>query len=151
MDPISVALLAALAGGAGGEIGRQAWAGLSALVRRPFRRGQDESPDVPAVSSGETELAELEEAPADPARAQALSTALAVRATLDTDFHSGLQRWHEQAKLVRTGDGEVHNTISGGTFHGPALQGRDFSNVSFTTPHLPPPAAPGSGTPPTQG
>jgi hypothetical protein len=33
LEPISMGLLAALAGGAGGELGRQAWAGLSALVR----------------------------------------------------------------------------------------------------------------------
>ncbi|MET7296410.1 hypothetical protein ABZS79_30600 [Streptomyces griseoloalbus] len=140
MDPISVGLLAALAGGVGGEVGRQAWAGLSALVRRPFRNGQ-ETEDASAVSSGEVELAELERAPADPTRAQALSTALAVRAALESDFRAGLERWHEQAKLVRTGDGEVHNTISGGTFHGPTLQGRDFSGASFTTP---PPTAPGA-------
>lgn len=133
-------LLAALAGGAGGEVGRQAWAGLSALVRRPFQRGQ-ETAGRSAVSSGEAELARLEHAPADPARAQALSTALAVRAAADVDFQAGLQRWHEQAKLVRTGDGEVHNVISGGTFHGPAVQGRDFSGVSFTAP---PPITPGS-------
>ncbi|WP_405775746.1 hypothetical protein [Streptomyces sp. NBC_01538] len=150
MDPISVALLAALAGGAGGEVGRQAWAGLSALVRRPFQRGQGESPDAPAVSSGEAEVARLEEDPTDPARAQALSTALAVRAALNADFSAGLQRWHEQAKLVRTGDGAVHNQISGGTFSGPVVQGRDFSGLSFTTPP-PPPATPGGGTPPTQG
>lgn len=56
MDPISVALLGALAGGAGGELGGQAWTGLTALVRRPFTRGQDESAQAPAVSSGETEL-----------------------------------------------------------------------------------------------
>ncbi|NYI03862.1 hypothetical protein [Allostreptomyces psammosilenae] len=149
MDPVSVGLLAALAGGAGGEIGRQAWAGLSALVRRPLRGGQDaeDVDDVAAVSSGEVELAELERAPADSARAQALSTALAVRAAVDADFHAGLERWRELARLVRTGDGEARNTISGGTFHGPVLQGRDFSGTSFTTP--PPPPA-GSDTPSTQ-
>ncbi|AKH85608.1 hypothetical protein AA958_28965 [Streptomyces sp. CNQ-509] len=147
MDPVSVALLAALAGGAGSEAGRQAWTGLSALVRRPFRCGQGDSPEAPAISSGEAELTRLAEAPTDPARAQALSTALAVRAVLDADFSAGLQRWHEQARLVRTGDGEVHNTISGGTFSGPVLQGRDFSGVSSTP--LPPPAtAPGVSTPP---
>ncbi len=151
MDPVSVGLLVALAGGAGGEIGRQAWAGLSALVRHPIRGGRD-TEDVPAVGSGEVELAELERAPADPARAQALSTALAVRAEMDADFRTGLERWHEQARLVRTGDGEVHNTISGGTFNGPTMQGRDFSGLSFTTPPPPPPpAGPGPGQPSTQG
>ncbi|MGW2056265.1 hypothetical protein ACWCOZ_20520 [Streptomyces sp. NPDC001840] len=148
MDPISVGLLAALAGGTGGEVGRQAWAGLSALVRRPFRRGEDGTED-PAVSSGEVELAALGQAPADPACAVALSTALAVRAAVDSDFHAGLQQWHERAKLVRTGDGEVTNTISGGTQNGPVVQGRDFSGLSFITPP-PPSTAPGAGTPPTQ-
>ncbi|WP_411089950.1 hypothetical protein [Streptomyces sp. 061-3] len=149
MDPVSVGLLAALAGGAGGEVGRQTWAGLSALVRRPFRRVEDTAL-APAVSSGEVELAALGQAPADPARTQALSTALAVRAEADPDFHAGLLQWHERAKLVRTGDGEVTNTISGGTQNGPVLQGRDFSGLTFTTPP-PPSATPGSGTPPAQG
>jgi hypothetical protein len=153
MDPISVGLLAALAGGAGGELGRQAWAGLSALVRHPLRRAQDSAPAV-AVSSGEAELAALTQAPDNAARAQALSTALVMRAAVDADFQTGLQRWHEQAKLARSGDREVHNTISGGTFHGPALQGRDFVGLSFTTPPpSPPPTAPGppGGAPPSQG
>ncbi|MFC8596524.1 hypothetical protein [Streptomyces atroolivaceus] len=145
MDPVSVALLVALAGGAGSEAGQQAWTGLSALVRRPFRRGQGDSPEALAVSSGEAELTRLAEAPADQARAQALSTALAVRAVLDADFSAGLQRWHEQARLVRTGDGEVHNTISGGTFSGLVLQGRDISGVS-STPLPPPPTPPGGST-----
>ncbi|MEV7197341.1 hypothetical protein AB0N81_36905 [Streptomyces sp. NPDC093510] len=51
----------------------------------------------------------------------------------------------------QAGDGDVANTISGGNFHGPALQGRDFSNTSFTTQPQPPsspPAEPGSGTRP---
>ena len=139
MDPVAAALLAAIAGGAGGEAGRQAWAGLGALVRRPFRRGSDDAA-APAVSSGELELAALGQMPADPARAQALSTALAVRAAVDADFRSRLAAWQEQAKQVRTGDGDVSNTISGGTQHGAVLQGRDFSGISFTTP--PPPAPP---------
>ncbi|MEU2394642.1 hypothetical protein [Streptomyces sp. NPDC007369] len=130
-------LLAALAGGAGGEAGKQAWSGLGALVRRPFQRADG----VPAVSSGEAELAALEEAPG-PERANALSTALAVRAALDAQFRTGLQQWHEQARVVRTGDGEVTSTISGGTFHAPVVQGRDFSGVSFAAAPPPPPPPP---------
>lgn len=147
VDPVSVALLAALAGGAAGEVGRQAWAGLSTLVRRPFQRDQATSPGTLEVSSGAAELVRLEEAPVDPVRAQALSTALAVRAAADADFFSDLQRWHEQAKLLPTGDGDAHNMISGGTFNGPAVQGRDFSGLSFTTNQPPPaPGAPATGS-----
>ncbi|WP_328670634.1 hypothetical protein [Streptomyces sp. NBC_00328] len=132
MDPVSVGLLAALAGGAGGEVGRQVWAGLSALVRRPF--GRDGGGQAPVVSSGEAELVLLAADSGDQGRAQALSTALAVRAAVDEDFRTHLAAWQEQAKLVRTGDGAVTSTISGGTQNGPVLQGRDFSNLTFTTP-----------------
>ncbi|MFF2520321.1 hypothetical protein [Streptomyces sp. NPDC058086] len=144
MDPVSVGLLAALAGGAGGEAGRQAWAGLSALVRRPFRRNGGEQ--APVVSSGEPELVALTADPGAQGRAQALSTALAVRAAVDEDFRTHLAAWQEQATLVRTGDGAVTNTVSGGTQNGPVVQGRDFSNLTFTTPP-PPPAPPSSGAP----
>ncbi|MFD4955252.1 hypothetical protein [Streptomyces sp. NPDC058451] len=130
MDPVSVTLLAALAGGAAGEIGKQAWTSLGELVRRPFR-SRDEPDSLTTVSSGLTELVGLQQDPADLVRAQALSTALADRAALDPAFGAGLRQWHEQARLVRTGDGEIHNEISGGTFNGPVLQGRDFSGLSF--------------------
>ncbi|WUH95243.1 hypothetical protein OG900_37205 [Streptomyces sp. NBC_00433] len=139
MDPVSVALLAALAGGAGGELGRQAWVGLTTLVRRPFRRGQDGSAQAPAVSTGEAEVVRLQEAPGDLERAHILSTALAVRAAVDPEFSSELRLWHQQAKLVRTGDGDVHNVISGGNQYGQVLLGRDFSGLSFTTASPPPP------------
>lgn len=145
MDPVSVGLLVALAGGAGGEVGRQAWAGLSALVRHPFCR--DGSGQAPAVGSGEAELVRLASQPGDQSRAQALSTALAVRAAVDEDFRTHLAAWQEQAKLVRTGDGAVTNTISGGTQSGPILQGRDFSNLTFTTSPPPAPGVPGDSTP----
>ncbi|WP_461034278.1 hypothetical protein [Streptomyces mayteni] len=138
MEPISTALLAALAAGAGGEAGRQTWEGLLALVRRPFRRGAvDDGDGPPSVSSGEAELRRLALAPSDPERAQTLSTALAVRAALDADFRGHLASWGQEARLVRTGDGEVRNEISGGTVHGPVLQGRDFSGLSITAPSLP--------------
>ncbi|MER5402629.1 hypothetical protein [Streptomyces sp. NPDC002599] len=123
-------LLTALAGGVGGEAGRQAWAGLSALVRRPSQHDQDTAGGS-AVSSGEAELFRLEQAAADLARAQALSTALAVRAAVDADFQAGLQRWHQQAKLVHSSASEVHNEISGGTFHGPVAMGRDFTRINL--------------------
>ncbi|GAA1927897.1 hypothetical protein [Streptantibioticus ferralitis] len=140
MDPISAAALTALAGGAGGEAGRQAWQGLSALVRRPFRRGEAQNEtESPSVSSGQLELTALEDAPTDPMRAQALITALGVRAALDTDFRGLLTEWWQQAQTVSTAS-KVHNEISGGTQH-TVVQGRDFSNITFTVPPATPPTA----------
>ncbi|WP_405419234.1 hypothetical protein [Streptomyces erythrochromogenes] len=141
MDPVSVGLLAALAGGVAGEVGRQTWTALGALVRRPFGRGGGQAA---AVSSGEAELTRLAADPGDQTRAQALSTALAVRAAVDEDFRTGLAAWHEQAALVRAGDGAVTNLVSGGTQNGPVLQGKDFTNVTFNAPP-PPPSSGGAG------
>ncbi|MEU6573571.1 hypothetical protein [Streptomyces sp. NPDC046805] len=139
-----MALLAALAGGAGGEAGREAWAALSSLIRRPFRRGGNAG--APTASSGEAELVRLAESPDDTARAHALSTALAVRAALDTEFQAGLRRWSELAESLDSGD--IHNEITGGSFTGPVLQGRDFSGITFTT-QPPPMIDPEQDTPPT--
>ncbi|WP_327710269.1 hypothetical protein OG912_18140 [Streptomyces sp. NBC_00464] len=132
MDPITAAALTALAGSVGGDAGRQAWQGLTALVRRPFRRGAVEGArnEEPAgISSGELEVTELENSPADLLRAQALATALGVRAALDAEFRALLEEWWQDAQSD-TG-AEVHNTISGGTQNGPVLQGRDFSSLTF--------------------
>ncbi|MEW2131899.1 hypothetical protein [Streptomyces sp. NPDC005435] len=149
MDPVSVALLVSLAGGAGGELGKQAWAGLSALVRRPFRRGGADgdgdagAPD-PALPTGEAELARLDRNPDDQNAAHALSTALAVRSALDTEFRAALTTWQEQANQVRVEGDSIHNSISGGVQHAPVLQGRDFSGLTVNhTPTPPPPAQDG--------
>jgi hypothetical protein len=123
-------MLAALAGGAGGELGRQAWATLSELVRRPFSR-QAES-----LVSGEAELVALSEAPGEPARAEALSGALAARAAVDPEFATALDSWRRQAPALP--EGSVTNTISGGTQYGPVIQGRDFSGITFNSPPAPP-------------
>ncbi|MGW9032699.1 hypothetical protein ACWGQ5_53985 [Streptomyces sp. NPDC055722] len=142
VEPISLALLVALAGGAGGEAGKQAWSGLSALVRRPFHRGDG----TPSVSSGEAELVALERAPALE-QANALSAVLAVRAALDPQFRDGLEQWHQHARVIRTGDGETSTTFNGGTFNGPVLNGRDFSGINFSTPPTLPSAPTGTAAP----
>ncbi|WP_031068100.1 hypothetical protein [Streptomyces sp. NRRL WC-3742] len=136
MDPITAATLTALASSVAGEAGRQTWQGLSALVRRPFRRGgADEQEELPGISSGEVELVALEAVPADPGRAQALATALGVRAALDPEFRVLLDEWWTQAAADSAGS--VHNTISGGTHNGTVVQGRDFSNLTFNMPATP--------------
>ncbi|MFD5621416.1 hypothetical protein [Streptomyces yangpuensis] len=142
MDPVSVGLLVALAGGVAGEVGRQTWAGLSALVRRPLGRDGGQAPDI---GSGEAELTRLAADPGDQGRAQALSTALAVRAAVDEDFRAGLAAWQERAALLRAGDGAVTNSVSGGTQNGPVLQGRDFTNPIFNAAPAPPSSSGGAG------
>ncbi|MGW2540747.1 hypothetical protein ACWC5I_07705 [Kitasatospora sp. NPDC001574] len=120
MDPISAAALAALAGGISGEAGRQAWTGLTALVRRPFRHSQEDSgADALAARSGEAELAALAQDPSELERAQRLSTVLAVRAAVSAEFRVALESWWQQAQLVRPNEGAVTNQVSGGTQYVP--------------------------------
>ncbi|WP_223767886.1 hypothetical protein [Streptomyces huiliensis] len=124
----------ALAGGAGGEAGRQVWQGLASLVRRPFRHGDDGSPEPDPslqVSTAQPELTALRDAPGDPDRAQALVTALGVRAALDARFRRDLDEWWQRAQSIGTG-GDVHNHISGGTHHGSTMMGRDFFRTTST-------------------
>jgi len=160
MDPISAAALAALAGGIGGEAGRQAWAALGALIHRPFRRaGADDEAGALVVSSGEAELAALTQNPGELERAQRLSTALAVRAALNAEFRLALENWWQQAQSVRTSEGAVSNQVSGGTQYGPVVMGRDFSGLTITAQgpagpravpadtHGPTPPAPGGAAP----
>ena len=133
MDPISAAALAALAGGVGGEAGRQVWTALSALVRRPFRHSEaDSEAGALVVSSGEAELTALAQDPSELERAQRLSTALAVRAALNAEFRLALESWWQQAQSVRTNEGAVTNQVSGGTQYGPVVLGRDFSGLTIT-------------------
>ena len=141
MDPVTIgAVLAAVAGGAGGALGSQVWAGVSALVRIPFRRAHATGAAA-VLSSGSAELAALEQAPADDRRAVALAEALVARAGADGEFLEALQTWWEQASQVQAGRNVV-NTVSGGTQYGPVLQGRDFSGLTFGFPTVRPPAPP---------
>lgn len=135
MDPVSVGLLVALAGGAGGEIGRQAWAGLSTLVHRPASAAPDGSP----ATSGEVELRALRDDPANIDHAHALSTALAVRAALDARFREGLQQWADDAGTAVGAEPGVHNSIHGSTVHGTVIQaGRDVHGLPTSAPPPPP-------------
>jgi hypothetical protein len=143
MDPVTIgAVLAAIAGGAGGTLGSQVWSGVSALVRRPFRHAHAAGDSAVPLPSGSAELAALEQAPADERRAVALAEVLVARAAADSGFGEALQAWWEQASQIRIG-GDVTNTVSGGTQYGPVLQGRDFSGLTFGSPAGPPaPPAP---------
>jgi hypothetical protein len=132
VDPVTIgAVVAAVAAGGGEALSSKAWEGLGALVRRPFRDG-DPAGGAAGVASGEAEVAALARAPADERRAAALAQVLAARAKADHEFAAALQAWWEQAHQVPV-SGHVTNTVSGGTQHGPVLQGRDFTGMTFGT------------------
>ena len=122
--------------------GRSAVGGVSALVRRPFHRDHAAGDAAVVLPSGEAELAALEQSPADERRAVALAEVLVARADADGGFRQALQGWWEQASQLHVGGGNVANTISGGSFHGPVLQGRDFTGLTFGSPAAPPPDRP---------
>jgi hypothetical protein len=134
------AVLAAIAGGAGGALGGQLWRGISALVRRPFRSAHSAGDPPVALSSGVAELAALEQAPTDERRAAALAEVLVARAAADGEFRDALQAWWAQANQIQV-SGDTANTISGGAFYGPVLQGRDFSGLTFSSPSPAPPSS----------
>jgi hypothetical protein len=146
MDPVTIgAVLLAIVGGAGGQLGTQLWEGVVSLVRRPFRRKPAASSDAAAaevVPAGGAELAALQQAPGDQGKAVALAEALLARSGADEEFRRALESWWQQAQPIRVSIGNVANTISGGTQHGPVLMGRDFSNITFgvapATPPVPP-------------
>ena len=142
MDPVTIgAVLAAIVGGAGGALGGQVWAGVTALVRRPFsrahllgtlwlscraaRRNWRRWSRPRLMSGGLWRLAEV----------------LVARA--EADRGSG-RRWRPGgSRPARFVGGNVTNTISGGTQYGPVLQGRDFTGLTFGSPAAPdPPGGP---------
>ncbi|NUU24955.1 MAG: hypothetical protein HOV68_26135 [Streptomycetaceae bacterium] len=88
MEPISAALLGAIARGAGGDAGHEAWAALRALVRRPSPR---------SGTSGDAALTALEGAPDDPVRAEVVSQVLSARAHTDPEFGDELAEWARKA------------------------------------------------------
>jgi len=147
MDPITIAVLAALAGGVGGEVGRQAWTSLTALVRRrPAPNAPDAGETDGATPAGSGEIVALEAAPGDHANAGRLERALRERAAADAAFERSLRVWSAglsgglaadpdaAAELQRAVDAHAAaNTEAGG-------QGRvsyagdhiDFSHGTFT-------------------
>lgn len=142
MDPVTVgAVLLAVATGVSEALGGQLWAGVVSLVRRPLRGGKEQAGGVAAAQSGDVELIALQGSPGDQGKAVALAEVLLARAAADPGFGQALREWWEQAEPVREKTGDVTNTISGGTFSGPVLQGRDFTGLTFGA--TPPPARPG--------
>ena len=143
MDPITVgAVLVAVVTGVSEALGGQLWSGVVSLVRRPLRGRKEATGEVPTVRSGEAELVALQASPGDQIKAVALAEILLARANDDPGFEHALRQWWEQAATVREKTGSVTNTISGGTFSGPVLQGRDFTGPTFGTVPPTPPSQP---------
>jgi hypothetical protein len=134
MDPVTVGtVLAAVAGGAGGALGSQAWNAVCTLIRRSFHRDE-----AGGGSSAEVSLAALTEAPGDVRRGTELARVLIEQVDMDDEFARNLAAWWTQAREVRTG-GDVSNVISGGIQCGPVAQGRDFGSLTFVSPTGPAP------------
>ncbi|MGW2649220.1 hypothetical protein ACWC2T_30945 [Streptomyces sp. NPDC001393] len=119
MDQIAPELLMALASGTAGAAGEQIWTSLRDLVRRRHSGAEP--------SGDQRELTALAEAPDSAERAAELAEALARRARQDPAFGQALTAWRQEAEALegtRTGSGDVHNTISGGT-QSTVVQARD--------------------------
>ena len=139
MDPVTMgAVLVAVVTGVSDALGGQLWAGVVSLVQRPFRGKQAAGGDLPTVTSGEAELAALQQSPGDRHKAVALAEVLLARAEADAGFDRALKQWWQQAEPVRQKIGNVTNTVSGGAQYGPVLQGRDFTNLTFGAAPTPP-------------
>jgi len=146
VDPITLsAVLLAVVTGMSEALGDQLRAGVVSLVRRPLRRKKHLQRGV-SPRTGEAELAALQQAPGDQQNAIALAQVLLDRAGGDTGFEKALQKWWEEAQPVREKTGSVANTISGGTQHGPVLQGRDFNGLTFGATAAPPAPPAGDST-----
>jgi hypothetical protein len=133
MDPVTMSVvLLAIASGAAGKAGEGLWNGVIKLIRRPFaHRDSVTDPAAPAIS-GIAELVALEREPHSQDRALKLAEAVVARADSDDSFRRELEVWWGETEAVRGGN--VTNTVSGGTFNGPVVMGRDFSRLTFGTP-----------------
>lgn len=130
MEAILVGLVVALAGGAGGELGRQLWTTLGALVRRsvgPAAPSSEASDFAEMIEPARAAYVALEQDPSDTVRAKALVDGLLQRSAADALFASELQQWQARASVVLRDGSQVSNTISGGVQYGPVFQGRDFT------------------------
>lgn len=116
---------------ADGEVDRALDAGMDRLHELVSRRLGEET----ALGKLEEEAKAGREQPSESTGAQ-VRLALEETAERDSGFAEALGRLiHELETSARSmTNGSVNNAISGGTFSGAVLQGRDFSGFSFSTP-----------------
>jgi len=127
VDPVTMSLLLAVAGGAGGAMGDQIWSGLGALAKRPFHRGGGKTPalaagSAPPAESGAEEWAALATNPRDQAAAGRLAESLTAHAAVDGEFSRALTAWSTVASQEYPQVNIVHNQISDSTVYGTVIQ-----------------------------
>lgn len=119
--PTLAAIISAIAGGAAGEAGKQAWTSLTRLVRRRF---------------GDHAPAALEHPGAQP---DEITRILVDHAKTDADFEQALTAWTTNTLHLIQHDKVVRNTISGDAhISGSVVQAGDIGgSIQFGTPHRP--------------
>jgi hypothetical protein len=146
MDPVTIgAVLLAIVTGASSQLGTQLWQGVVTLVRRPFHHttaASGEAAVTAAVLSGEAELAALQRDPADRHAAVALAKVLLARSDMDIEFRRALESWWNQSQAIGMSTGNATNIVTGGTQHGPVIQGRDFTGINIGAAPVTPPIQP---------
>ena len=133
VDPVTLgAVLLAVATGVSEALGGQLWVGVVSLVRRPVApEGRPPADDAAAVPRGRRSWRRCSRPRVIGRRRWRWRRCCWPGPVPTTEFEQALESWWEQAEPVRASIGNVTNTISGGTQHGPVLQGRDFSNLTF--------------------
>ncbi|MEU0806359.1 hypothetical protein [Streptomyces sp. NPDC005970] len=140
MDPLTagalIAAVNAVVSGAGGEAGRRALEGLSALSRRVLRRGAADPGADPAGDPGADPAGDGEPVTIpydDPEQLRRLAELLVERARQDPELSRDLAAWMSRYGTPSGEAGAVHNSVLGDArITGPVIQGRDFHGpISF--------------------
>ncbi|MDT0546777.1 MULTISPECIES: hypothetical protein [Streptomyces] len=140
MDPLTagalIAAVNAVVSGAGGEAGRRALEGLSALSRRVLRRGAADPGADPAGDPGADPAGDGEPVTIpydDPEQLRRLAELLVERARQDPELSRDLAAWMSRYGTPSGEADAVHNSVSGDArITGPVIQGRDFYGpISF--------------------
>ena len=134
MDAITLGTaLSAVITGTSEALGGELWKQIVSLIRQP-KQHVAAADSQGTISPGEPELAALQQSPHDQEKAIALAEVLLSRARADVSFERTLHTWWVHAEPFRAGAGSVTNIISGGTQHGPVVQGKNFGSLTFGAP-----------------
>ena len=136
VEPVTAALLLAVATGASEAVSGNAWEGLSSLVHRWYKRG--EGGDGDAVDS--LDRLRRDNGAAD--AAERLARALAERAGTNAAFRAELTAWQATAGQVY-----LPSTVITGGSQGTVLTAGRVDNLTIQAPGQPLPGRPADGTP----